>query len=220
MMKYLCIIFALTSFLLLAAEVKSTPQNSLVNIENDKNEASLFNVRHDVKGFKFFIDDAVKILKNTFLEEDNEANTKTIKLHNINTEEKIEIIFWRNDGYVDEAISEISNLLIDHRSNQVIRVDPELISLAYDIKTKLKYDGYIKVISGYRSKETNDKMREQGRKVAKNSMHSLGKAIDIELTDIKSDIVRDTAIELAVGGVGYYPKSGFVHIDTGDLRQW
>ena len=99
-------------------------------------------------------------------------------------------------------------------------MDPHLLDLMYDLRESLGSDGTYEVISAYRSLKTNEMLRNRSGGVANNSQHLYGKAIDIRLTDVDLLRVRDTAITMQRGGVGYYASSNFVHIDTGRVRRW
>ncbi len=144
----------------------------------------------------------------------------TLRMHNLNTGEHLATVFYQNGEYSQEGLNKINKFLRDYRTGEVTKIDPKLMMLVYRITRRLKFDGYIEVISGYRSKKTNNKLRRQGRNVAKKSMHSEGKAIDIKLPGVSTKRLRNIAQAFRSGGVGYYPNDGFVHVDTGDLRSW
>ena len=114
----------------------------------------------------------------------------------------------------------LNNFLCDFRTGEVKNIDPELLDVLYGIQKETGSRGVIEIISGYRSPKTNKMLRSKNRGVASKSMHLKGKAIDIRLTDLRSKEVRDVAISLQKGGVGYYAKSNFVYIDTGRVRTW
>lgn len=145
---------------------------------------------------------------------------KTISFHNLNTGESLKTIFFQNGQYSAAGMEKINHFLRDYRNGKVIKIDPKLIMLVYRISKRVGFKGNIEVISGYRSKQTNDRLRRMGRNVAKNSMHTHGKAIDIRLPGVSTKRLRNVAQSYRAGGVGYYPKDGFVHVDTGPLRNW
>lgn len=118
------------------------------------------------------------------------------------------------------ALTDINAFLSDFRTGDLTNIDPQLIDLIYDIRETLGSKGTYEIISAYRSPATNDMLRQRSGGVAKNSQHLLGKAIDVRLTDIELSELRDTAIAMQRGGVGYYAESNFVHIDTGRVRRW
>ncbi len=118
------------------------------------------------------------------------------------------------------ALTEINELLSGFRTGEVELVDPELLDLIHDVREALRSSGTFEVVSAYRSPETNEMLRARSGGVARNSQHVLGKAIDVRLRGVETNKLRDSAIELHRGGVGYYEQSDFVHIDTGRVRRW
>jgi len=145
---------------------------------------------------------------------------KELKLHNLHTEEKLTLSYFERGNYVAEALHDINYLLRDHRTGDVHVMDPALIDLLHDLKNVLGTDKSLQVISAYRSPKTNAALHNKSSGVATKSLHMLGKAIDIRVEGIDAKDVRRAAIGLASGGVGYYPDSNFVHIDTGRVRTW
>lgn len=118
------------------------------------------------------------------------------------------------------TLTRLNNFLRDFRTGDVHPIDPELFDILCRIQKKSGSHGRIEIISGYRSPKTNAKLRAQSRGVAKKSLHMKGKALDIRMSGLKTRKLRDIAISLKKGGVGYYAKSDFVHIDTGRFRVW
>jgi len=147
-------------------------------------------------------------------------SVKDLSLHNLHTEEKIALSYFENGEYVTEALRDISYLLRDFRTGDVLAMDPCLIDLLYDLKGTLDTERPFQIISGYRSPKTNASLRKSGGGVAKKSLHMQGKAIDIRVEGIDSRVIRSAAMSLGRGGVGHYPNSNFVHIDTGRVRSW
>lgn len=145
---------------------------------------------------------------------------KSLSFYNTHTGEKLETTFWAEGVYIPEALSEINYLLRDHRNNAVTEMDIELFDLLYTLRTNLNSREPFHVISGYRSPETNAKLRGHSTGVAKKSLHMEGKAIDINLPGRNLSDLRKVAIGLGQGGVGYYPASNFVHVDRGRVRTW
>lgn len=143
-----------------------------------------------------------------------------LEFFHTHTRKRLSVVYKRGDEYVPEALDEINSFLSDFRTADITKMDPELLDLIYDIRQELGSKGTYEVISAYRSPKTNDMLRGRSRNVAKNSQHLLGKAIDVRLTDVKLGDLRDTAITMKRGGVGYYANSNFVHIDTGRVRRW
>jgi uncharacterized protein YcbK (DUF882 family) len=136
------------------------------------------------------------------------------------TGERLELPYFAEARYLPAGLARLNAFLKDHRTGEQHRIDPALFDILYDLRLATGTRSPFHVISGYRSPRTNAALREHGRGVARRSLHMDGRAIDIRLTDVRSAVVRDAALELARGGVGYYAKSDFVHVDTGRVRTW
>ena len=147
-------------------------------------------------------------------------NERRLSFYHTHTQKSLEVTYSIGDEYVESALAEINDFLGDFRTGGVVVIDPELLDLIYDVRASLGSNGTFEVISAYRSPETNQMLRDAGKAVARYSQHLLGKAIDVRLRDVDSSNLRDAAIKLKRGGVGYYRKSDFVHIDTGRVRRW
>lgn len=145
---------------------------------------------------------------------------KELELYNINTGEKISVVFWADGDYIPQALAELDRFMRDWRKDAVISMDPDLYNLVYELSQATEPDEPVHLISGHRSKKTNDALRAIGRKTAKKSQHVLGKAADIRIPGVRTQELREEALDMKVGGVGFYPKDGFVHVDTGRVRQW
>lgn len=150
------------------------------------------------------------------------AQTKSLRLYYIHTGEKAEIVYKKNGRYLASGLKKVNWHLRDWRRNEPTKMDPKLLDLVWEAYRQSGSKGYITVISGYRSPASNNLLRKRGRGVAKNSQHTLGKALDFYLPDVKLKKLRDIGLKLQVGGVGYYPTSGspFVHLDVGNVRHW
>lgn len=148
------------------------------------------------------------------------VSVKDLNLYNLHTEEKIALSYFENGAYVTEALRDISYLLRDFRTGDILAMDPHLIDFLYDLKGVLGTERPFQIISGYRSPKTNAYLRKRGGGVAKKSFHMQGKAVDIRVEGIDSKVIRSAALSLGRGGVGHYPRSNFVHIDTGRVRSW
>ncbi len=148
------------------------------------------------------------------------VDERRLKFFHTHTGKRLDVVYKRNGEFVPEALSVINTFLSDFRTGDSTEMDPQLIDLIYDLRKALGSEGIYEVISAYRSPKTNDMLRQRSGGVVKNSQHLLGKAIDLSLTDIKLSRLRDTAIAMQRGGVGYYASSNFVHIDTGRVRRW
>lgn len=141
-------------------------------------------------------------------------------MRNLHTGERLNTAFWSNGDYSSSGLKRFNRLLRDHRANETTRMDPELFDLIYKLKERLNFNGEIEIISGYRSAKTNAMLRSRSSGVAKRSYHTRGMAIDLRMPGVPLSKLRRAALDLKVGGVGYYPKSNFVHVDTGPVRRW
>ena len=140
--------------------------------------------------------------------------------HHTHTGKRLDVAYKRNGEYVPDALNEINAFLQDFRTGESAEIDPQLLDLIYDLRQEFGGEGTYEVISAYRSPKTNDMLRSRSSGVAKNSQHLLGKAIDVRLTGVELPKLRDTAIAMQRGGVGYYERSNFIHVDTGRVRRW
>lgn len=145
---------------------------------------------------------------------------KKLSFLNLHTGERTRATFWANGRYIPEGMRAINHVLRDHRTGDRYRIDPELFDFLHLLQHRLRTNQEFHVVSAYRSPATNAKLAEQSGGVAKNSMHTHGKAIDIRLPGRKLSDIRAAAMSLQAGGVGYYPSSNFVHLDTGNFRYW
>ena len=145
---------------------------------------------------------------------------KSLKLLNTHTDEKFSGEFWVDGKFLPDAMSDINHLLRDHRSNHVLPIDPNLLLLLQRMSTQVGQGQVLHVISGYRSPQTNQLLADRSDGVAKHSLHLEGKAIDIRVPGSDLAAVHKVALGLRGGGVGFYPDSQFVHLDTGRLRSW
>lgn len=148
------------------------------------------------------------------------SSRRELTLFNTHTQEKLSMCYFRDGEFLTEACQRLNHLLRDHRTGDVHAIDPRLYDMVYAVQTHLGHRGKVEIISGYRSPATNARLQNASSGVAKHSQHMLGKALDIRLSGLDTARVRDAAIELQAGGVGYYAKSDFVHIDTGRVRRW
>lgn len=145
---------------------------------------------------------------------------RSLRFYNTHTGETLRTMFWAEGQFIPDALQDINRLLRDHRSNTVAPIDPELIVLLNKVSTQFGSNNVVHVISGYRSPETNRKLAEASGGVAKHSMHLEGKAIDVRIPGYDLNDLRKAALAQKRGGVGYYPDSKFVHMDTGRVRHW
>ena len=145
---------------------------------------------------------------------------KALSFYNLHTGEHLETTFWEAGVYLPEGLAKINQILRDHRTNDVKAIDTKLIELLHTIHTNMESSKPFNIISGYRSPKTNAQLRSSTSGVAKKSFHMEGMAIDINLPGRELAQLNKAARELGKGGVGYYPQSGFIHIDVGHVRQW
>jgi uncharacterized protein YcbK (DUF882 family) len=145
---------------------------------------------------------------------------RTLAFYNVHTQEQIEVCYFDQDGYRFEALTQIDHILRDHRTGKINPIDTSLIDLLYTVQCQIRPLSPFSIISGYRSPETNERLRRASSGVAKRSLHTKGQAIDIRLPGYQTAKLRDLCVTLQSGGVGYYPKSDFVHLDIGPVRTW
>ena len=146
-----------------------------------------------------------------------------LRFYHTHTNERLDIVYRRGDSYLSEALAELDHYLRDHRTGEARHFDPQLFDLLYDLTASLSDSGgEIDVICGYRTPWSNEFLRARSAHtgVARHSLHMQAEAIDIRLAGISSAAVRDAALRLHRGGVGYYRSSDFVHLDVGRVRQW
>jgi uncharacterized protein YcbK (DUF882 family) len=136
------------------------------------------------------------------------------------THERLTVPYFADGAYLREGLSTLDAFLRDHRTGDEHAIDPALYDILNDLRLATGTRSPFHVISAYRSPRTNSMLRENGRGVAKGSLHLQGRAIDVRLADVSSASLRDAAVELQRGGVGYYRGPDFVHVDTGRVRRW
>jgi uncharacterized protein YcbK (DUF882 family) len=145
---------------------------------------------------------------------------KTIKLYNIHTHEHLTATYWSKDHFVKEEMEKINHFLRDFRTGEIQQMDAALLDQLYAIQLIRDTTKPFQVISGYRSPKTNAMLNKTTEGVAKNSFHVKAQAIDINLPGTELKDLKKLAKFLQRGGVGYYPRTGFMHIDTGPIRYW
>ncbi len=146
---------------------------------------------------------------------------RVLSFYNTHTGEKLTTTYWAEGQYQQDSLKEIGWLLRDHRAEQAHAIDPQLLDTIHALQSCIeKPNCDFHIISGYRSPKTNAKLRSKSSGVAKKSFHMRGKAIDIRVPGVDIARVRKAAVSLKAGGVGYYPRSNFIHLDTGRPRAW
>lgn len=144
----------------------------------------------------------------------------SLSLFNIHTGEAIRTCYRDNGKLIDGAITRINYILRDYRTGEIKPIDPNLLDLLYRIVSKVNPRAPVSIISGYRSPRTNAILRKITKGVALKSLHMEGRAIDIRIPGYKTSAIRNLAIRQKSGGVGYYPESDFIHLDTGPVKVW
>lgn len=145
---------------------------------------------------------------------------RRLSFHHMHTNERLSVVYFADGRYLPSGIEKATQLLRDFRTGEVHAIDLALFDYLYAAQRATGSRGVFEIISGYRSTATNRMLRRASTGVARRSLHTTGKAIDVRLTDVDTAKLRDTAVALNRGGVGYYRKSDFVHLDTGRVRSW
>jgi len=146
---------------------------------------------------------------------------RSLALSHTHTGERIALTFAVGDSYLPDALATLDHFLRDHYTGEVGRIEPQLFDLLHRVQQALGAGGAYEVISGYRCPATNDRLRETGGGgVARRSLHTEGRAIDVRLAGVALAELRDAGLALRAGGVGFYARERFVHLDTGRVRSW
>lgn len=155
------------------------------------------------------------------LQEDKTMPEGRIILNNGKTGERLDVRFRDEFGEYDpDALKSINHLMRCHYSDEELPIDIGVIEFLNAVDKQLGGYNEIEVISGYRSKKYNDMLRRKSRRVARHSLHLVGKAVDFRIQGIKLKEIKKTALNMEYGGVGYYPRANFVHLDSGRFRFW
>ncbi|MGZ9096747.1 MAG: YcbK family protein [Micavibrio sp.] len=143
-----------------------------------------------------------------------------ISFRNSHTGESFTGVYRVGTKYLPDAFKQINHVLRDFRTGEEYPIDPRSIDILYMLQSKTGTKNQIEILSGYRSPRTNSMLRNASGGVARNSLHMVGQAIDLRMADFSTRRLRDVAIDLRAGGVGFYPGSNFVHVDSGKVRHW
>ncbi|MBV8674152.1 MAG: DUF882 domain-containing protein [Acidobacteriaceae bacterium] len=144
-----------------------------------------------------------------------------LHLYHLHTGESIDVVYRIGDRYIPEAVAQLDHFLRDHRTGDVKDYDVREFDLLHELLARLGHpDGVIDIVCGYRTPWSNNYLREHGHGVALHSQHMEAKAIDIRIPGVPTAQVRDAALAMQRGGVGYYAQSDFVHVDVGRVRHW
>ena len=150
----------------------------------------------------------------------NTGESRTLKFYHTHTHKTLTVTYYEGGDYLPESLEELRVFLSDWRNGHQHPIDPGVMDILWEIQQVAGNDNSYEVISAYRSPETNNNLRKKSNGVARKSQHLLGKAIDVRLRGTDTSQLRDIALDLKLGGVGFYEKSDFVHVDTGRVRRW
>ncbi len=145
---------------------------------------------------------------------------RSLSFYHTHTGEKLRVTYAEGGRHVPEAMREINQFLRDFRSGEAHRMDPQLLDILHYLQQSTDGKGPFEIISAYRSPQTNEMLRSNSNGVARGSLHMQGKAIDVRLRGVETHQLRQAAVQLQAGGVGYYRDSDFIHVDTGRVRYW
>jgi len=145
---------------------------------------------------------------------------RALSFDNLHTGEKLVVEYFQADRYLPDALAAVNHLLRDFRTGDVGAMDPALLDLLHGLGTLIGSTRAFQIISGYRSPATNAALHERSSGVASGSLHMCGQAVDIRLADVPLAALRNAALAIRAGGVGYYAASNFVHVDCGRVRAW
>jgi uncharacterized protein YcbK (DUF882 family) len=148
------------------------------------------------------------------------TSPRTLSLFNVNSNESLTVTYWADGAYRREALNQLNHFLRDSKTGEQTEMDPLLFDVLWHTEEVTGFHGTVDVLSGYRSPETNAWLASVSRGVARDSQHMNGNAMDIRFPDVPVFKIRQAARSLQMGGVGFYPRSGFVHLDTGPIRYW
>ena len=150
----------------------------------------------------------------------NTGGERALKFFHTHTGDSLQVVYYRQGDYDPAAMQKLRVFLADWRDGKQHDFDPHLMDVLWQIQQATGSVSTWEVISAYRSPETNEMLRSKSSGVARNSQHLMGTAVDVRLRDLELAMLRDAAKNLKLGGVGYYPGSDFVHVDTGRVRYW
>ncbi len=172
------------------------------------------------KGAGAFVTAAGMTSRSVFAQSAIITPERTLSFYNLHTGENLKTAYWVEGEYIPEALSDINHLLRDFRNDEIKPISLGLLNLLHDITQRLGTSKPIQLISGYRSSSTNAKLHDRSSGVAKHSLHMDGMAADIRIPGHDLSELHKVAAAMQGGGVGYYPKSDFIHVDVGRIRYW
>jgi uncharacterized protein YcbK (DUF882 family) len=150
----------------------------------------------------------------------SKLHERSLSFYNLHTSESLKTVYWEGGEYIAPALADINRVLRDHRTGEKHDIDSRLLDLLCDLNLRLDTTEPFHIISGYRSPATNAMLHANSSGVAEHSLHMDGKAVDISIPGRSLSLLRNTALAMKTGGVGYYPSSDFVHVDVGRVRSW
>jgi len=145
---------------------------------------------------------------------------RCLSLYNQHTGESVKATYWAEGEFIVDELAVINKVLRDHRSDEVIDINTDLLDQLNLLQAKVANNGRFEVISAYRSPQSNARLYQSTEGVSNNSHHMFGRAIDIRLPGTELSHLHTAALDMVAGGVGYYPKSRFIHLDSGNVRHW
>jgi len=148
------------------------------------------------------------------------GDVRRLSIVSLNSGERFDGPYWADGKYLPDAQKRLERLMRDHHNGQTHKVDPKLFDQLWELSRRLDLHEPFELVCGYRSRKTNAMARRRSRGVAKQSLHMSGRAADIRLASVDVSHLAETARRMGAGGVGYYPHSDFVHVDTGAVRTW
>ena len=148
------------------------------------------------------------------------ARPRTLSLYHTHTGEKLRLTYAEGGVHLSDALEEVSHFLRDFRSGESYPIDPGVLDILHHLQQLTDGEATYEIISAYRSPKTNEMLRTSTNGVARRSLHMQGKAIDVRLRGVDTHQLRQAAVQLQAGGVGYYRDSDFIHVDTGRVRYW
>ena len=148
------------------------------------------------------------------------ARPRALSFYHTHTGEQLKVTFAEGSRLIPEALDQVSRFLRDFRSGEAHPMDPKLLEILHTLQQQTGGKGPFEIISAYRSPQTNEMLRNNSNGVAQRSLHMEGKAMDVRLRGVDTRKLREAAVGLQAGGVGYYQSSDFIHVDTGGVRYW
>jgi uncharacterized protein YcbK (DUF882 family) len=175
--------------------------------------------RHFLGGLATFAG-AATLLPRAVLGSPADRGERVVSFVHAHTGERLSLPYWGDGAYLPGGLARVESFLRDFRTGEQHSIDPALLDQLHDLRLATGSSAPFQVISAYRSPRTNAALRAAGGGQARHSLHLQGRAIDVRLADVSSPVLRDAALELARGGVGFYRSEDFVHVDTGPFRRW